>query len=778
MSSNLVIVESPAKAKTIEKYLGKDFKVTSCYGHIRDLAKDDKSIDKENGFLPSYIPSPDKKKVIKELQSLKKKSSKVYLATDDDREGEAIAWHLKEILKLDEDDYERIVFREITKKAVLNSLESPTKINMDLVNAQQARRVLDRLVGFEISPILWKKIKRGLSAGRVQSVAVKFVVDRENEISIFSPESSFKTTAIFSINNDNFTAELSKRFSNKDESEKFLKECINTNFKVKDIEKKPSKRSPSSPFTTSTLQQEASRKIGFSPSLTMSTAQRLYEAGHITYMRTDSVNLSDEALESSKSTIINNFGNDYYKRRVYKTKSDSAQEAHEAVRPTNFNNDNAGKNDTEKKLYNLIWRRTLASQMSEAQFERTVVSISNGKTETFKSSGEVMVFDGFLKLYNEKTENTKLLPKLEKNSALSCIEILCKEVFTKHPPRYSEASLIKKMEDSGIGRPSTFAETVRKIKDREYVVKEERDGKIIKSKELRLVSNNISEEIKEEKTGFEKNKIYPTNMGMFVTEFLNENFNSSFMDYSFTAKTENQLDQIAYKGRNWNDMIEEFYQIFSKLSKNVPEERYQLEKELGEIDGKKMIARVAKFGPVIQIGEKEDSEEGFPKYFNMSSEQLIRHISINEALDIINQKKENNSLPIFEYDKGSIELKNGRYGFYVRFNDRNYKIDKEKYPEPKKITKEDAIDIVNTPAEKSKDILKEFDNGLQIRMGKYGKPPYLLAVRGTDIGNTFKEKRKKPFVGIPKDKLEKYKNSIQDISYEEVDEIIKNFLNK
>ena len=778
MSSNLVIVESPAKAKTIEKYLGKDFKVTSCYGHIRDLAKDDKSIDKENGFLPSYIPSPDKKKVIKELQSLKKKSSKVYLATDDDREGEAIAWHLKEILKLDEDDYERIVFREITKKAVLNSLESPTKINMDLVNAQQARRVLDRLVGFEISPILWKKIKRGLSAGRVQSVAVKFVVDRENEISIFSPESSFKTTAIFSINNDNFTAELSKRFSNKEESEKFLNECIDTTFKVKDIEKKPSKRSPSSPFTTSTLQQEASRKIGFSPSLTMSTAQRLYEAGHITYMRTDSVNLSDEALESSKSSIINNFGNDYYKRRVYKTKSDSAQEAHEAVRPTNFNNDNAGKNDTEKKLYNLIWRRTLASQMSEAQFERTVVSISNGKTETFKSSGEVMVFDGFLKLYNEKTENTKLLPKLEKNSALSCIEILCKEVFTKHPPRYSEASLIKKMEDSGIGRPSTFAETVRKIKDREYVVKEERDGKIIKSKELRLLSNNISEEIKEEKTGFEKNKIYPTNMGMFVTEFLNENFNSSFMDYSFTAKTENQLDQIAYKGRNWNDMIEEFYKIFSKLSQNIPDERYQLEKELGEFDGKKIIARVAKFGPVIQIGEKEDSEEGFPKYFNMSSEQLIRHISINEALDIINQKKENNSLPVFEYDKGSIELKNGRYGFYVRFNDKNYKIDKEKYPEPKKITKEDAIDIVNTPVEKSKDILKEFDNGLQIRMGKYGKPPYLLAVRGTDIGNTFKEKRKKPFVGIPKDKLEKYKNSIQDISYEEVEEIVKNFLNK
>ena len=349
MSSNLVIVESPAKAKTIEKYLGKDFKVTSCYGHIRDLAKDDKSIDKENGFIPTYIPSPDKKKVIKELQTLKKKSSKVYIATDNDREGEAIAWHLKEILNLNEEEYERIVFREITKKAVLSSIENPTKINMDLVNAQQARRVLDRLVGFEISPILWKKIKRGLSAGRVQSVAVKFVVDRENEISIFKPESSFKTTAIFSLNSEKFTAELNTRFNNQEESERFLNECKNTSFKVKNIEKKPSKRSPSAPFTTSTLQQEASRKIGFSPSLTMSTAQRLYEAGHITYMRTDSVNLSDEALENSKNVIESSYGNDYFKRRVFKTKSNSAQEAHEAIRPTNFSLDNAGKTDTEKK---------------------------------------------------------------------------------------------------------------------------------------------------------------------------------------------------------------------------------------------------------------------------------------------------------------------------------------------------------------------------------------------------------------------------------------------
>ncbi len=778
MIENLVIVESPAKAKTIEKYLGKNFKVTSCYGHIRDLPKDDKSIDKENGFKPSYIPSPDKKNVIKELKSLKKNSSKVYLATDNDREGEAIAWHLKELLKLNEEEYERIVFREITKKAVLNSIQNPTKIDMDLVNAQQARRVLDRLVGFEISPILWKKIKRGLSAGRVQSVAVKFVVDRENEISTFIPKSSYKTTAIFSLNNNSFLAELNTRFENKDESESFLNQCIDSNFKVKNIEKKPSKRSPSAPFTTSTLQQEASRKIGFSPSLTMSTAQRLYEAGHITYMRTDSVNLSEEALDNSKNVIESNYGNNYFKRRIFKTKSNSAQEAHEAIRPTNFSIDNAGKTESEKKLYNLIWRRTLASQMSDSMFERTVVNISNDTSYDFKASGEIMIFDGFLKLYNEKNDNEKLLPKLEKNSLLNIEEILCKQVFTKHPPRYSEASLIKKMEDSGIGRPSTFAETIRKIKEREYVIKEERDGKIINSNEIKLEANKISHNIKEEKTGFEKNKIYPTNMGMFVTEFLNENFNSSFMDYSFTAKTESQLDQIAYKGRNWNNMIEEFYSTFSQLSENVPDERYQLEKNLGDFEGKKMIARVAKFGPVIQIGEKDDTDDGFPKYFNISSDKLIRHISINEALEIINKKVENNSLPSFEYQNGSIELKNGRYGFYIRFNNKNFKIDKEKYPEPKNITKEEAINIVNTPIEKSKDILKEFDNGLQIRLGKYGKPPYFLAVRGTEIGNVFKEKRKKPFVGIPKEALEKYKNNIQEISEKEVEEIINNFLKK
>ena len=780
MSKNLVIVESPAKAKTIEKYLGKDFKVSSCYGHIRDLAKDDKSIDKENGFKPTYIPSPDKKKVIKELKNLRKNSEKVYIATDNDREGEAIAWHLKEILDLDDNEYERIIFREITKNAILKSLENPTKIDMNLVNAQQARRVLDRLVGFEISPILWKKIKRGLSAGRVQSVAVKFVVDRENEINNFEAKSSFKTTANFmSVSDESFTAELDKRFETIDEARKFLKDCTNKDFIVSKVEKKPSKRSPSAPFTTSTLQQEASRKIGFSPSLTMSTAQRLYEAGHITYMRTDSVNLSDEALESAQKIINDNFGEKYHNKRVYKTKSKGAQEAHEAIRPTNLGNDNAGKSDTEKKLYNLIWRRTLASQMAESIFERTIVKIQSVNNTEFKATGEVLIFDGFLKLYNEIDDSSKLLPKLEEKSVLKTVKILSKEIFTKHPPRYSEASLIKKMEDSGIGRPSTFAETVRKIKEREYVVKEERDGKIINSKELTLENTKISENVKEEKTGFEKNKIYPTNMGMFVTEFLNENFISSFMDYSFTAKTENQLDQIAFNGKNWNDMLKEFYSGFSDLSNKVPEERYQLEKDLGEYEGKKLIARIAKFGPVIQIGEKEDNDEGFPKYCNIPYDKLIKHISIDEAISIINKKDEDNKLVSVKHDGELIELKNGRYGFYLRFKEKNYKIDKDKYPDPKELSEKQLIEIISTPVEKSKDIIKEFfDGSIQIRTGKYGKPPYILAVRGTEYGKLFKEKKRKPFVGFPKEILEKYKMSIENISEAEIKEVIDKFLNK
>jgi len=781
MSNNLVIVESPAKAKTIEKYLGKDYVVSSCYGHIRDLSKGDSAIDKENGFIPTYIQSPDKKKVIDELKKLKKKTKKVFLATDNDREGEAIAWHLKEILELDENDYERIIFREITKKAILKSIENPTKINMGLVNAQQARRVLDRLVGFEISPILWKKIRPKLSAGRVQSVAVKFVVERENQINTFQSEKSLKTTAVFKVDDKTeLNAELKERFITLKEGEQFLSDCSNSNFKINNIDKKPSKRSPSAPFTTSSLQQEASRKISFSPSITMSTAQKLYEAGHITYMRTDSVNLSEEAISNSKEVIIKKFGKEYSKTRLYKTKRENAQEAHEAIRPTNFNIESAGKNENEKKLYNLIWRRTLASQMSDSVFEKTVVKIDISNSDLkFRASGEVQIFDGFLKIYNnESKDDDKELPKIESNSNLNYLKILSKEVFSKHPPRYTEASLIKKLEDSGIGRPSTYAETIRKIKDRKYVIKEERDGKEIESTELVLVDSQISKEIKKEKTGFEKNKIFPTNIGMFVTEFLEINFNSSFMDYSFTAKTEKELDQIAFKGKKWNAMIENFYSDFSILSNNVPEERHSLERNLGKIKGKNIIARIAKFGPVIQIGNRDDEQEGYPKYCNIPDEKLISHISIEEAISIINTTEERKKLPAFPYQNGEVELKDGRYGYYLRFNEKNYKINKDEYPEPKTLTKDEYIKIINTPVEKSKGILKEFDGGIQIRLGKYGKPPYILVVRGTEIGKLFQQKRKKPFVGIPKEFFEKYKNSIENISKEEVQEIIDKFLNK
>ena len=481
----------------------------------------------------------------------------------------------------------------------------------------------------------------------------------------------------------------------------------------------------------------------------MSSAQRLYEAGHITYMRTDSVNLSDEALTSAKDMVSKNYGSEYHKKRIFKTKTKSAQEAHEAIRPTNLENKDAGKNDTEKKLYNLIWRRTLASQMSDAILERTVVKIDTDIDSKFRATGEVLTFDGFLKLYDELTDKSKLLPKLLEKSSIETIKILSKEVFTKHPPRFSEASLIKKMEDSGIGRPSTFAETIRKIKEREYVVKEEREGRIVESKELTLENKNVSSEVVKERTGFEKNKIYPTNMGMFVTEFLNENFINSFMDYSFTAKTENQLDQIAFNGKNWNDMLKEFYKGFSDLSNKVPEERFQLERELGKYKGKVMKARIAKFGPVIQIGEKEDIDAGFPRYCNIPYDKLINHISIDEAISIINKKDEDDKLVSVQHKDGVIELKNGRYGFYIRYNEKNYKINKEKYPEPKSLSKEQLIEIINSPIEKSKDILAEFFSGsIQIRTGKYGKPPYILAVRGTEYGKIFQQKKEKTICRI------------------------------
>ena len=783
MIENLVIVESPAKSKTIEKYLGKDYKVTSCFGHIRDLPKGENAIDKENKFLPTYIISPDKTKVISELKKLKKKSKKVLIATDSDREGEAIAWHIKEVLNLKKDEFERIVFREITKKAIQNSIKNPTKINMDLVNAQQARRVLDRLVGFEISPILWKKIKTGLSAGRVQSVAVKFVSERENEINDFNSTSIQKIKGIFNLKNERLESELEERLKSKNEALEFLNKCKTSLFKVESLEKKPSKRSPSAPFTTSTLQQESSRKLGFSPSRTMGSAQKLYEAGHITYMRTDSINLSEEALKNSENIIKIKFGEIYSNKKNYKTKNSSAQEAHEAIRPTNFDDEIAGKNSDQQKLYTLIWKRTIASQMSDAKIERTIAKINVSKSDKkFKSSGEIVKFDGFLKVYSESKNNEILLPRMTVNQNINLDYIKSKEIFTKHPPRYTEASLIKKMEESGIGRPSTYAETIKKIKERGYVMKESRDGNKIKSSEIILKNNEIKEEIVEENTGFEKNKLFPTDIGIFVTEFLENNFKLSFMDYSFTAKTEKELDEIAYEKKDWSQMISNFYSSFSKLTNNIPEPRHPVERYLGEYEGKKIYARMARYGAVIQQGDKDDEEVDFPKYNKISENKLIIHISLEEAINII---KKGNELPpnLPESDKindKKMALKKGRYGFYFQINEKE-NISLNKIPiekilnpvvKPEDISKENLNSILKW-IQSNPIGPKKCNDGIEIREGKYGKPPFIMIGKDSDIRKNFK----KPFLSIPKEVIEKYKY-FREIPCEIVEEIIKNNLNK
>ena len=783
MIKNLVIVESPAKSKTIEKYLGKDYKVTSCFGHIRDLPKEETAIDKKNGFSPSYVISPDKKKVISELKKLRKNSKKVLLATDNDREGEAIAWHLKEVLDLKEDDFERIVFREITKKAIQNSIKNPTTINMDLVNAQQARRVLDRLVGFEISPILWKKIKRGLSAGRVQSVAVKFVSERENEINSFKSSSMQRIKGVFNINNNTLETELEEKLKSKNEALEFLNKCNNSSFKIDSLEKKPSKKYPSSPFTTSTLQQESSRKLGFSPSRTMNAAQKLYEAGHITYMRTDSTNLSEEALQNAGNKIKNKYGESYSYKRTYKTKNNSAQEAHEAIRPTNFESEILGNNSDEKKLYELIWKRTIASQMSAAKIERTIIKVDvSESSKKFKTSGEIIIFDGFLKVYSGSKDIEILLPKININERLDIDHIKSKEIFTKHPPRYTEASLIKKMEESEIGRPSTYAETVKKIKDRGYVIKENRDGIKIKCSEIILKDKNITENTVEENTGFEKNKLFPTDMGMFVTEYLENNFKLSFMDYLFTAKTEKELDQIAYEKKNWSDMISNFYSSFSKLTNSIPEARHPVERYLGDYNGKKIYARMARYGPVIQQGDRDDKEENFPKYNKISESKLILHISLDEAIRIIEKANElPDKLPESDKINGQyMRLKKGKYGFYFQIDEKE-NISYNKVPtekilgliiEPEGLNKENINSILEW-IQSNPIGPKKCSDGIEIREGKYGKPPYIMVGKDSEIRKNFK----KPFVSIPKEIIEKY-NYFREIPCEIIDEIIKDYLKK
>ena len=673
MAKNLVIVESPAKAKTIEKFLGKDFTVKSSFGHIRDLPGKNISVDIENDFAPDYVIPDDKKKIVAELRKLAKEAETVWLASDEDREGEAISWHLLEALNLKEEKTKRIVFHEITKSAITRAVQNPRKINKDLVDAQQARRVLDRLVGYELSPVLWKKIKPSLSAGRVQSVAVRLIVERETEISDFNYSSSYKVIANFVVsNNAVLKAELPQRFGTKAEAERFLDNCKSAEFTIDNLETKPAKKSPAAPFTTSTLQQEASRKLGFSVSQTMTVAQRLYEAGKITYMRTDSVNLSNEAIGAAKKEITASYGAEYSQIRKYTTKSKGAQEAHEAIRPTYMSDHTFLGDPGQTRLYELIWKRTVASQMSDAKLEKTTVTIKSSTTdESFVAKGEVLIFDGFLKVYLEgtddenNTEKEGILPPLAIGEKLNVQEISATERFSHHPPRYTEASLVKKLEALGIGRPSTYAPTISTVQKRGYVVREDRDGDQRDFTTLTLKDGNIDDVTAKENYGFEKKKMFPTDIGIVVTDFLVENF-GKVLDYSFTAKVEEEFDAIAEGQLRWNKMIADFYVPFHTQIENTLEnaERASGERALGTDpeSGRPLIVRIGKFGPMAQIGKTED--EGGAKFASLLTGQTIAKITLEEALELFKFPKS-----IGEYEGNEIVVAQGRFGPYVKFGD-------------------------------------------------------------------------------------------------------------
>ncbi len=678
MAKNLLIVESPAKAKTIEKILGKDFLVKSCFGHIRDLEKGDMGIDLNNHYQPRYIVSDEKTKVVAELKKLAKESDEVWLASDEDREGESISWHLAEVLKLDVTKTKRIVFHEITAPAIKKAVANPRLIDMNLVNAQQARRVLDRLVGFELSPVLWKKVKPSLSAGRVQSVAVRILVEREREISTFIPVSTFKVEAFFNAPDITgreviFKAEGPLKLNNKQLAEDFLKSCLNANYKVASVEVKPTRRNPSPPFTTSTLQQEASTKMGYGVTKTMLIAQRLYEAGHITYMRTDSVNLSDTARADIQNQIVNNYGEKYFKERFYKNKNESAQEAHEAIRPTYMNNKTIADEDG-RRLYELIWRRTIASQMSEAEFDKTIAKIDiSTNREQLTATGEVMTFEGFLKVYLEgkmvdedEEENEGVLPPLKAQQVLSFREMSATERFTKPLPRYTEASLVKKLEELGIGRPSTYAPTISTIIKRTYVEKRDKEGIKRNYQIVKLSANNtIQASIASENTGAEKSKLFPTDLGNVVTDFLKQHF-ENVMNYSFTANIENEFDGIAEGKIEWSSMIDGFYKPFHQTIEHTmgTAERASGERELGidEPTGKKIIARMGKFGPMVQIGDSSGEEK--PRYAKLKSGQSIETISLHEAQELFKLPK-----TIGEYNGQELSVNLGRFGPYVKYGE-------------------------------------------------------------------------------------------------------------
>ncbi len=735
MHENLVIVESPAKAKTIEKFLGKDYFVTSSMGHIRDLEKKDFGIDMENNYTPKYVVSPDKKKVVSELKKLAKDAQTVWIASDEDREGEAIAWHLKEVLKLKPEKTRRIVFHEITKDAILKAVQNPRPIDENLVNAQQARRVLDRIVGFEVSPVLWKKVKPSLSAGRVQSVAVRLLVEREREIINFKSKSSFRVTAVFLVPDKNghtveLKAELKKRFETKDEAKAFLEKCKQAQFNIADIVTKPSKRTPAAPFTTSTLQQEASRKLGFSVSQTMSVAQRLYEAGKITYMRTDSVNLSSLAINTAQSKIVDSMGEKYHKLRQYKTKAKGAQEAHEAIRPTYIDQEEVSGSAQEKRLYELIWKRTIASQMADAELERTTINISiSNSPELFQATGEVIKFDGFLRVYLESTDNEEenddqstLLPPVKENQELRAEQIQATERFTLKPPRYTEASLVKKLEEQGIGRPSTYAPTITTVQNRGYVVKEDRPGIEREYTQLILTGSELKEALKTEITGAERSKLFPTDIGMVVNDFLIKYFDK-IMDYRFTAKIEVEFDEVADGKRIWNEVIDEFYKPFHKNVENALEvsERTNGERLLGDDPktGKPVSVKIGRYGPLAQLGETTEEGEK-PQFASLRSGQHLETITLEEALDLFKLPRD-----LGEYEDKKVSVAIGRFGPYVRHDNKFVSLEKN-VDDPYTVELDRAIELIEAKREKDrKALIKTFDEEpeLQILDGRWG--PYI-----------------------------------------------------
>jgi DNA topoisomerase I len=733
MIKNLVIVESPAKAKTIENFLGKDYTVRSCFGHIRDLSAKTISVDIEHNFMPKYEIPTDKVKVVNELKKLAKEAETIWLASDEDREGEAISWHLAEALKIEMSKAKRIVFHEITKTAITEAIQHPRSININLVDAQQARRVLDRLVGYELSPLLWKKVRPSLSAGRVQSVAVRLIVEREDEIKNFKSVNFYKVSGLFSFEKDGkihkLKADLPNRFNSKDEAVAFLKKNINAAYFVMDVETKPGRKSPAPPFTTSTLQQEASRKLGFSVSRTMMVSQQLYEAGKITYMRTDSVNLSKMAQAMAKKEIESTFGEDYVKIRNYTTKSKGAQEAHEAIRPTYMNQSSIDGPAEQKRLYDLIWKRTIASQMSDAQLEKTNINIaSKSFAEQFVATGEIIKFDGFLKVYLESTDDDEdeiqkgLLPPIKKGDSLNADEISATERYTLNPPRYTEASLVKKLEELGIGRPSTYAPTISTIQKREYVEILTKEGVSREYNCITLVNNKLNELTKTENVGAETRKLFPTDIGVLVTNFLKENF-QKVLDYGFTADVEKEFDEIAEGKLNWNNMIREFYVPFHK---QVEETQATAKKVSGErllgvdpASGKNVYAKLGRFGPMIQIGENDDTEK--PKFVGLLKDQKLETIVLKDAISLFQFPKN-----IGKYQDDDVFVGLGRFGPYIRH--KGIFCSLAKTDNPITINLKRAIElIIEKGQKKEKTIIKEFSENADIKVidGRYG--PYIAA---------------------------------------------------